>query len=221
MWFFCWNVNPATHGPLQISTAHETGGSWKNCLLVTVLLANYLYYLYTPLIVRRCQYQHVCFSLLLVALTHFAAIASWATCSCLSALPGRWSSHTRRSSWDRRTSGSHMEKKQRWETRDNEQKSHECEERSNLDNLTYTILVNILQYLTGSGDIWIHMKHTHPYSSHLIPSHNLGSWQLSLVPPIFPHHAAPTKSPQLGLDEAGFWGPKMIPKDPPSQLPCC
>ena len=46
-----------------------------------------------------------------------------------------------------------MEKKQRWETRDNEQKSHECEERSNLDNLTYTILVNILQYLTGSGDI--------------------------------------------------------------------
>ena len=154
MWFFCWNVNPATHGPPQQSTAHETGGSCKNWSLVTVLLANYLYDFYTPLISRRCQYQHVgvsensvphctqwfcwslfllncyfignipyfqikwlgnipnifrqahvCFSLL-VALTHFA-IASWATCSCLSALPGRWSSHTRRSSWDRRTSGSH------------------------------------------------------------------------------------------------------------------
>ena len=59
------------------------------------------------------------------------------------------------------------------------------------------------------------MKHTHPYSSHLIPSHNLGSWQLSLVPPIFPHHAAPTKSPQLGWMEAGFLRSKNDPQRSP------
>lgn len=39
-------------------------------------------------------------------------------------------------------------KKHRWETRDNEQKSHECEERSNLDNIYYPC-----EHLTGSGDI--------------------------------------------------------------------